>query len=130
MNSSLLDTIHSLEKRAKRLEREAAALRHELTRVAQELAEPPSVATTYIVNGNPVSITQQEVDAVRGQMTRPRSENVLRELALAYKLAADSPPDESVSETNALLVTLESARAAALADGTAIDEELEAALDD
>jgi hypothetical protein len=130
MDNILLNTIHSLEKRAARLEKEAVALRNELTRIAQELANPEAVVATDMIDGQSVSVTQKEVDEIRSRMNRPRSEAVLREIALAYKIASLNPVVDSESELRGLLEVIEAARNEAVLDGTAIDNEYEAALDD
>lgn len=130
MDNILLNTIHSLEKRAERLEKEAVALRNELTRIAQELADPEAVVATDMIDGQSVSVTQEEVDEIRSRMNRPRSETVLREIALAYKIASLNPVVDSESELRGLLEVMEAARNEAALDGTAIDNEYETALDD
>jgi hypothetical protein len=73
MDNILLNTIHSLEKRAERLEKEAVALRNELTRIAQELADPEAIVAADTIDGQSVSVTQKEVDAIRARMNRPHS---------------------------------------------------------
>lgn len=128
MNGTLLDTIHSLERRAERLEKEAAALRDELTRVAHDLANPDAVVATYTIDGETLTLTQGEIEAVRSRLTRPRAEAVLHEVALAYKIASQSPGEDAEVEAERIVATMEAARAAAILDGTAIDDD-EAAID-
>lgn len=75
-------------------------------------------------------ITQADLARIRAQLTRPRSETVIKVLALAEKLAGklDVVPEED--RRRHWLATLEAMRAEAIADGTAILDEAEAALND
>jgi hypothetical protein len=47
MDNTLLQTIQSLEERAKQLERAAAALRRDLKQVVLDLAHPDTIVATY-----------------------------------------------------------------------------------
>lgn len=129
MDNTLLQTIQSLEQRAEKLEREAADLRRALGQVANELASPDAVVATAQVGTLTVEVTQSEVDVVRARLTRPRTEGVLREMALVYKIAESLPsvgPDE---EEQQLLDLLDTYRQEAMAQGVALDdEEIEALL--
>jgi len=92
MDNTLLQTIQSLEERAEQLERAAAALRRDLKQVALDMANPEAIVATYEIGDETIAITQGEVAAVRARLTRPRPENVVREVALAYKIAESLPP--------------------------------------
>jgi hypothetical protein len=130
INDTLLDTIQSLERRAERLEKEAAALRHELTRVARDLSDPDAIVVTYSVGGERIDLTQRDISSVRNRMVLPHAEETIREVALAYKIAARTPVDDPDIEAERIMATIDAARAAAIEDGSAIDDESEAALDD
>lgn len=123
MDNTLLQTMQSLERRAEKLEREAAALRRDLKQVVLEMANPEAIVATYEIGDETIAITQGEVEAVRARLTRPRAENVVREVALAYKLAATLPTLTPEEETEQLLRLFEEFRADALENGAAIDED-------
>ncbi len=123
MDNTLLQTMQSLERRAEKLEREAAALRRDLKQVVLDMANPEAIVATYEIGDETIAITQGEVEAVRARLTRPRSENVVREVALAYKVAATLPTLTPEEETEQLLRLFEEFRADALENGTAIDED-------
>ena len=123
MDNTLLQTMQSLERRAEKLEREAAALRRDLKQVVLDMANPEAIVATYEIGDETIAITQGEVEAVRARLTRPRSENVVREVALAYKVAATLPTLTPEEETEQLLRLFGEFRADALENGTAIDED-------
>lgn len=129
MDNTLLQTIQSLEERAEQLERAAAALRRDLKQVALDMANPEAIVATYEIGDETIAITQGEVAAVRARLTRPRPENVVREVALAYKIAESLPPIEPYEEKPQLLDLLDAFRQQAIAQGVALDdEEIEAFL--
>ena len=123
MDNTLLQTMQSLERRAEKLEREAAALRRDLKQVVLDMANPEAIVATYEIGDETIAITQGEVEAVRARLTRPRAENVVREVALAYKLAATLPTLTPEEETEQLLRLFEEFRVDALENGAAIDED-------
>ena len=129
MDNTLLQTIQSLEERAEQLERAAAALRRDLKQVVLDMANPEAIVATYEIGDETIAITQGEVAAVRARLTRPRPENVVREVALAYKIAESLPPVEPDEEEQQLLDLLDAFRQEAIAQGVALDdEEIEAFL--
>lgn len=129
MDNTLLQTIQSLEERAEQLERAAAALRRDLKQVALDMANPEAIVATYEIGDETIAITQGEVAAVRARLTRPRPENVVREVALAYKIVESLPPIEPYEEKPQLLDLLDAFRQQAIAQGVALDdEEIEAFL--
>lgn len=130
MNGTLLETIQTLQNRAERLEQEAALLRQELAHVAQRLVDPLTVVATYLVQGETYQITQADVDAVQSKMTKPRAEETLRELVLAKKMAERVSHLSREEKASRLLRTVENSRTLAIVDGTAIENEYEAAIDD
>ena len=130
MSDTLLQTIRLLEQRAQYLEQEAAKLRQELAQVADELAAASPVVARYVIEGETYEITQAEVEAVRAKMIKPRSERTLHILLLAEK-TAQRLQDLSAEEKHLRLEkAIEASRAIAIADGTAIENEWEAAVDD
>ena len=129
MDNTLLQTIQSLEERAEQLERAAAALRRDLKQVVLNLANPDAVVATYQIRDATVAITQAEVEAVRSRLTRPRAENVVREVALAYKIAESLPSADPDQEEQQLLDLLDAYRQEAQDQGIGLeDEEIEAFL--
>jgi hypothetical protein len=56
----------------------------ELGRIAELLSRPVVV---YEMEGEIIPITEEDLAVVRAQLVKPRSEEVVRELALAYKIA-------------------------------------------
>jgi hypothetical protein len=130
MDHTLLETIQTLEQRAQRLEEEAALLRQELARLAEELATTSPVVARYVIEGETYEITQADVEAVRTKMIKPRSEETLYELALADKVAERWQKLPRAERDRRFFAAIETSRAAAIADGTAIEDEREAAIGD
>lgn len=130
MNSTLLETVRTLERRAEHLEQEAALLRQELARIAAELAAASPVVAHYTIEGETYEITEADVEAVRVRMIKPRSEETLRELALVDKMAARHKHLSREERVAQLHKIIEASRTAAIADGTAIEHEWEAVMDD
>ncbi len=129
MDNTLLQTMQSLERRAEKLEREAAALRRDLKQVVLDMANPEAIVATYEIGDETIAITQGEVEAVRARLTRPRAENVVREMALAYKIADSLPAAEPDVEEQQLLDLLDAYRQEMQAQGVALDDgEIEAFL--
>jgi len=116
-----------LQERARRLEEEVAALRADVEEVARAFDRP---AATYVVNGEEIIITEKDLATVRAQLTRPRSDKVVKVLALADKigeLRQHLPPEE---QERLFWENVEAIRAQAIADGTAIDDPMEAVVGD
>jgi hypothetical protein len=130
MSNSMLETVRLLEQRAKYLEKEAALLRQELAQVADELAAASPIVARYVIEDESYEITQADVDAVRAKMIKPRSEETLRELALSEKMAERHKHLSRKEKVLRLQKTIEASRQAAIANGTAIDNDWEAAIDD
>ncbi|HRQ42426.1 MAG TPA: hypothetical protein PLD25_31305 [Chloroflexota bacterium] len=130
INGTLLETIQTLQYRAERLEQEAALLRQELAHVVQRLVDPLTVVATYLIQGETYQITQADVEAVQSKMTKPHPDEALRELALAKKMAERVKHLSREEKAARLLKTVENSRAMAIADGTAIENEYETAIDD
>ncbi len=130
MSNSLLETVRILEQRAEYLEKEAALLRQELAQVAEELATESPVVARYTIEGETYEITEADVEAVRVRMIKPRSEETLRELALVDKMAKRHRHLSREERFERLFRAIEDSRAAAIANGTAIEHEWEAAIGD
>ena len=129
MDNTLLQTIQSLEERAEQLERAAAALRRDIKQVVLDLAHPETIVATYEIGNETIAVTQGEVEAVRAGLTRSRPENVVREVALAYKLAENLPAVEPDEEEQLLLDLLNAYRQEVIAQGGGLDDdEIEAFL--
>lgn len=130
MHDTLLETIQTLQFQAERLERDASELRQALAHVAEVLTSPSSIVARYVIAGETYEITQAEVEALRTGLARPWPDSSLYELA-AVKKVAHTLSDRSAEEQNQYFVaTIDAIRTAAIADGTAIDTEAEAAIGD
>jgi hypothetical protein len=130
VTSTLLSTIEEMRNRAQRLEQEAAALRLELDQVATALSDETSVVARYVVDGEEYAITEADIARVRARLLKPRPPETLRELALADKIAGHVkmlPPEDQYRRFKE---NVEAIRAEAITDGTAIDDEREAAIGD
>ncbi len=88
------------------------------------------VVARYDMDGEIYEITQADVEAVRVRMVKPRSEKMLYELALVYKMAKLKKTLSREESFKQLMESVEKCRADAIADGTAIDYEWEAAIGD
>ena len=116
-----------LQKRARRLEEETAALRVDVEQITRTLDRP---VATYVVDGEKIIVTEKELAAVRSQLTRPRSDKVVQVLALADKISElrrHLPPEK---QERLFWENVEAIRAQAIADGTAIDDPMEAVVGD
>lgn len=130
MSDTLLETIQTLQHQAERLEQEAADLRHALARVAETLLSPTSVVARYVIEGETYDITQAEVEAVKSELTKTWAESALYELAAVKKVAKKLSEQSTQAQSQHFLKTVEAIRAQALANGSAIETEAEAVVDD
>jgi hypothetical protein len=130
ISESFLETIHAIQQRATRVEHEAAELRQQVARMAELLASPASVVARYVIEGEIYEITQSDVDAVKAEMVKPAAEEALYELAVVKKMAKTLRERPLELQNEHFFKTVEAIRAAAVADGTAIESESEAAIDD
>lgn len=130
MSDTLLETIHTLRQRAERLEQEAGLLREELTRMAETLTSPSSVVAQYVIEGETYIITQADVEAVRAELAKPWTDSAVYELAVVKKVSERLRRGSHKVRNQHFFKTVEAIRAAALADGTAIENEADAVIDD
>jgi hypothetical protein len=130
MSNNLLETVRLLERRVEYLEKEAALLRQELAQVADELAAASPVVARYTIEGETYEITQADVDAARANLVKPWPDEAVQELALVNKMAKRLRELSPEEQNQHFFKTVEAIRAAAIADGTAIETEAEAAIDD
>jgi hypothetical protein len=124
---ALWPLLNSLQERTRRLEDEAAALRAEVRRVAQVLDRP---VATYNVDGEEFVITVGDVAAAKANLLRPHSEEAIYTIALADKIGRRRrklPPQE---QEHLFWKNVEAIRDQAIADGTAIDDPMEAVVGD
>ena len=127
---NLLQKIHSLQGRTERLERELSALRKDLARVAELAADPSQIEASYVIDGETYVVTTDEAEAMQKQLLSPISRTTAYDLVAAEKVAVrlrDRPAEE---QQRLLSISIETARADAIADGTAISTEAEAAVGD
>ncbi len=129
MSNTLLETVQTLERRAQRLEEEAALLRQGLAQLAAELAATSPVVASYTIEGETYEITQADVDAVRANLVKTWPDDAAQELALANKMAERLQKLSPAEQERRFFTLIEEARAAAIADGTAIEDERELEVD-
>ena len=119
--------LQRLQERARQLEAEATALRTAVEQVAQTLDQPVAF---FVIDGEEITISAGDVERVRTQMVKPRDQNALHELALLMKLR-ERDQSMSISARNTRFsATVDAIRTQALANGTAIDDPSEAAVND
>ena len=125
----LLERSLKLQEHARQLEKETAALWADAVQVARASGVDHPVAI-YEVDGEDIVITKADVETVRARLTQPRSDDVIKALALAEKigeLRKHLPPEK---QDRLFWENVEAIRAQAIADGTAIDDPMEAVAGD
>lgn len=130
MNVTLLEKLQTLQHQAKELERGMADLREELAHVTKAMVNPSSVMARYIINGETYEITQADVEAVAAGLLRPHPESAIYELALVKKVAKRRQGLPRDVQFQHFFETVEAVRAEALENGTAIEDDADAAIDD
>lgn len=116
-----------MQERARLLEKEAVALRTDIVQIIQALESP---VAAYVVDGEELIITEQDIMAVKTRLTRPRSDEVVQALALADKIASLRRPLPLQVRERLFWENVEAMRAQAVADGTAVADPVEAVVDD
>ncbi len=129
-NEALIEVVRTLEQRAEHLEQEAALIRQELTRIAAQLGAGSPIVARYVIEGETYEITQAEVEAVQATLAKPWPDEAVRELAAVKKMAERLKKLSLEEQNDYFLKTVETIRATAIADGTALETEAEAAVDD
>lgn len=130
MSDTILERIQTLQHQAERLEQEAAELRQALAHVVEVLISPSSVVARYVIEGETYEITQAEVESVRAKLAKPWTESALYELATVKKVAKKLRERSPEAQSEYFFKTVEAIRAASLENGTAIETEAEAVMDD
>ncbi|MBX3056430.1 MAG: hypothetical protein KF770_08160 [Anaerolineae bacterium] len=125
LESTLLETIQTLQHQAERLEREATALRQALADVAEVLVSPASVVARYEIEGQTYEITQAEVDAVKAQVAKSWSDSALYELAVVKKMSRVLRERPNSEQDVYFFKTVEAIQAISVADGTAVEDTTE-----
>lgn len=115
--------LERLQRRAQALESEAAALRADVRQVVQALDQ---VVATCHVDGEEYVITSGDVLAVRERLVKPHSEDAIYLVALSDKVAQRQSQWPVEKQKRHFHETVEAIRAQAIADGTAIDDPMEA----
>jgi hypothetical protein len=116
--------LNRLQEQARRLEKEITALRADVERVAQAFDH---LVAVYEVDGKDIVITKADVETVRARLTQPRSDDVIKALALAEKIGELRQHLPSEERERLFWENVEAIRAQAIADGTAIDDPMEVA---
>lgn len=129
-DKALIEAVRTLERRAEYLAQEAALIRQELNRLVAELAADSPIVARYEIEGETYEITQAEVEAVRAKLIKPWPDEAVQELALVKKMSERLKKLSPEEQNRRFFKTVEAIRAAAIADGTALETEAEAAIDD
>lgn len=103
-----------MQERARLLEKEAVALRTDIVQIIQALESP---VASYVVDGEELIITEQDIMAVKTRLTRPRSDEVVQVLALADKIASMRRPLPLQVRERLFWENVEAMRTQAVADG-------------
>jgi hypothetical protein len=119
--------LNRLQKRARRLEEEVTALRADVEEVARAFDHP---VATYVVDGEEFVITEADVVAVRARLVKPHSEETVRELALANRMAKQHQNIPRTERERRFWENVEAIRTEAIVRDIAIDDPIEAAIDD
>lgn len=127
---TLVETVRDLEKRAEQLEKEAVFLRQALAQVTEALAGAAPIVARYTIEGETYEISAADVERVRAKLVKPWPDEAVHELVLANKMAERLKKLSSEAQNNHFFKTVEAIRAAAIADGTAIENEAEVVIDD
>jgi hypothetical protein len=106
---------------------EASARRADVKPADQSLDRP---VATFVVDGQEVVITARDVAAVKAHLLRPHSEEAVITVALADKIGALRQHLPPQVRERLFWENVEAIRAKAIADGTAIDDPMEAVVGD
>ncbi len=121
-----MPALSQLQERIRRLEEEAATLRSDVEQMARSLESSPAVAT-YVVEGEEFTITEADVERVKSKLLRPHSTEAIHATALADKIGERRQHLPHAEQERLFWENVEAIRAQAIADGTAIDNPMEAA---
>ncbi len=119
--------VNRRQKQARARKDEAPARSVDAQPVVQALDRP---VATFIVDGQEVVITTGDVAAVKAHSLRPHSEEAMITVALADKIGALRQHLPPQVRERLFWENMEAIRAKAIADGTAIDDPMEAAVGD
>ncbi len=86
--------------------------------------------TLVVVDDEEYLVTEQDLAAVRARLVRPHSEEAILTLALSEKLAERWRHLPAAELDRRFWENIEAIRAQAIADGTAIDDPMEAVIGD
>lgn len=124
IDPTILQMLTALTERVERLEQALSA--------KNDTYDP--VVATYERDDITFEVTQREADAMRkrlGKRSKPRSDDLIHEMVLIDKMTAYSRQNYSREESIAKFTNaIDVIRAEAIANGTAIDEAWEVAIDD
>ncbi len=119
--------VNRRQKQARARKDEAPAHSADASQVGQAADRP---VATFVVDGQEVILTENDIAAVKAQLTRPRSDEVVQVLALADKIGALRRHLPLQVRERLFWENMEAIRAKAIADGTAIDDPMEAVVGD
>jgi len=119
--------VNRRQRRTRVREAEAPARSVDAQPVVQAADRP---VATFVVDGQEVVITARDVAAVKAHLLRPHSEEAMITVALADKIGALRQHLSPQVRERLFWENVEAIRAKAIADGTAIDDPMEAVVGD
>lgn len=126
---AIMPVLSQLQERARQLEEEAAALRSDVEQMAR-IVEISSPVAAYIVDGEEFTITEADVARVKSKLLKPHSKEAIHTIALADKIGERRQHLPHEEQERLFWENVEAIRAQAIADGTAIDDPMEAVAGD
>lgn len=130
IDQTILQKLDLLSEQVKQLTREVASLKSGV-----HINEPHDpVVATHVEDGITFTVTQSEAAAMRNSLRKKstrRPDELIHEMVLIEKIAPHRQERYTEEELKTqFFETIEAIRAEAVENGTAIDEEWEAAIDD
>lgn len=134
MTTSTIATDQTILQKLERLMQRVVQLEHRVITLEAENGTHDSIVATYERDGITFEVTQHEANAMRDKLrkkSKPRPDEVIHEMVLIDKMTEYSrhhlTREQSMKRFTSAIDTI---RAEAIADGTAISEEWEAAIND
>lgn len=134
IDQTILQKLDLLSEQVKLLTREVASLKSvvHINKQANEQDDP--VVATHVEDGITFTVTKSEAAAMRNSLRKKstrRPDDAIHIMVISKKLAAHRHAYYTDAERKqSILETVDAIRADAIADGTAINEDWEAAIDD
>lgn len=126
IDPTILQMLTALTERVERLEQALSA--------KDGVHEHDPIVATYVEDGVTFDVTQSEAAAMRNSLRKKssrRPDEVIHRMVLTEKMLPYHKKQRTNEERKQLMIeAMDVSRACAIADGSAIDEEWEAAIDD